>query len=128
MDGENGQKKKSETICEIIRHHFSDPNETWPIYRDYPSTPPEDEIRQRIKLNLWREQKRREAKRRIPPCFKHGEEIVRILQQCFEFRYVILTSHYFEAYNHCLCDLYLPYRSRLNKYGYIETYQYIENR
>lgn len=61
--------KRSEIICEIIRQHFSDPNETRPIYWYYPYTPPEDEIRYRIKLNLWKEQKRREAKRRIssPP-------------------------------------------------------------
>lgn len=88
----------------------------------------EEELRRRIKANLLKKQQRREEKRRIPPCFKQGEEMRQILHQVFEYRCVIFASHYFEAYDYCLCDLHLPIERRLNKYGYIETYRYIHNR
>lgn len=70
----------------------------------------EEELRQRMKLNLLKKKKRR-----IPPCFKPGGELVRILRQIFKFRYVCLGTHYFEvydqrlhyfeAYHQWLCDI-----------------------
>lgn len=45
-------RKQSETICEIIRYHLGDLNETKPIYWDYPYTPPEEEIRHKVSSSL----------------------------------------------------------------------------